>query len=143
VVVTCCRNLRGGHAWQKSNLLRIFTDEYWQRPSARKEGDKDYIGVYAAVGFATTWWEFLENDLAELFCSFCGSRRPAIRRGYGAIFGNSGRRGALLAAAIPHFGEYWNDKLVKSATTRLLHAVGEASKRRDEIVHGAVSGFNR
>jgi hypothetical protein len=63
-----------------------------------------------------------------------------VIRAYGSIFGNSGRRTAVRAAAEAYFGAYWEEKAVKKSLNDIVNAVEWASARRDDVAHGVVLG---
>jgi len=122
----------------------LFTEAFWKRPEPSSKGDSDGNTICQAVGRALSAWEEAEGALADLFCfvtratSDAASYR-AVYRAYGAIHTSAGRREAITAAAEVHFSPYW-DKIKKSFTG-VLDAVGQASKRRDDIAHGVVRSY--
>ncbi len=73
--------------------------------------------------------------MANLFATITDAGWPA-RRAYGTIFGNHGRRMAVIAAAEAYFGRYWDYPEVRSSLTDITNAIQYASKLRDDIVHG-------
>src|SRR6185437_4094323 len=121
----------------------LFVESYWRRPQNVNQGDPEGGIVYKAVGYALTNWERAEEMLGGLYLRLVRATEPSydpIRRAYGSIDSNSGRRKAIDAAAEAYFGQDWNDDDTRRAFLRLTEAVGWASKRRDDIAHGIVLG---
>jgi len=83
--------------------------------------------------------ETLEQSLARFFPGADRiAHRPsisqeAVRRAYGSIFGNHGRRTAVRAAAEVYLASYWHHKVVRDCINDLLRAIEWASKLRDDI----------
>lgn len=122
----------------------VFSKSYWERPTAKDQGDPDSNVVYTAVGNALSGWELAEQELAELFLALVEGRTASdspIRRAYGAIESNAGRRNVIEAAAQAYFGEHWDNSTVQNAFSMVLRAVAWASRRRDDIAHGIVKGY--
>lgn len=123
----------------------VSPEKYWARPNPPShQGDPNAAPIYFAVGEALSNWESLEGALCTLFVMVTGaSESPrvnsALRRAYGAIGFNSGRRNAIALAAEVYFGPHWT--AAKVELNRLLHHVEQASLRRDDIAHGYVCGF--
>jgi hypothetical protein len=113
---------------------------HWGRPEPRKQGDLDPDRLFSAVGQALTNWEHVEQELAQLFMILisCDSPRTSetVRRAFGAIEFNTGRRRAIEAAAEVFFGHHWNT--AKKDLDKLLKHVETGSRRRDDIAHGRV-----
>jgi len=92
-----------------------------------------------------------DQALAGLFLAFTAPDAPlwyAVKRAYGTIFGNAGRRSAVRAAADVYLLPYVQFAPVREAITKLLNAVEWASSRRDDIAHGfaeraMVNGIDR
>lgn len=122
----------------------LFTEQYWAREPPSKKGDPDPNIIAQAVGHALSRWEQADWALADLFLlmSECMGTNSynAVRRAYGSIESNSGRRNAVLAAAEIYFGAYWENKFVKQSLQDIINAVGWASRRRDDIAHGIIWG---
>jgi len=126
----------------------VYVKTFWDRPPIADEGDKEQRTIYEAVGEALSNWEEVDQELADLFLIFtceAGTRdgpgrlvRNAVRRAYGSIISNVGRRLAIEAAAEVYFVPWWGNKAVSAPLIKLLEAVGWASKRRDDIAHGIV-----
>jgi hypothetical protein len=121
----------------------IFGSEYWERPVARKKGDQKPDDLYRAVGWALSQWERADETLAGLFsalteCAQDPVSGTTVRRAYGAIESNSGRRKAVEAVAEVFFGNYWDEKPVRQSLKEIIDAVGRASRIRDDIAHGIV-----
>jgi hypothetical protein len=98
--------------------------------------------IYQAVGRALSSWEQADQQLAMLFMVLTGCDDPvvstAIRRAYGSIESNVGRRKAVRAVAEIHFRKYWEVKSVSNSIDHMLEAIAFASRRRDDIAHGIV-----
>jgi hypothetical protein len=121
----------------------IFTSEYWERPTPRSKGAQDADAIYRAVGWALSNWEKADQELAGLFsvltnCTDEPISATTIRRAYGAIESNSGRRKAVEAVAEVFFGNYWDEPLIRQSVTDIITAVQRASRLRDDIAHGIV-----
>src|SRR5882672_10154588 len=122
----------------------IFTKKpYWDRPASRKQGDPSGTLIFQAVGQALSSWERADQELATLFwiltgCSEDAVASTAIKRAYGSIESNVGRRKAVLAVAEVHFRKYWHIKAVFHSINQILEAMSFASHRRDDIAHGIV-----
>jgi hypothetical protein len=119
----------------------LFSEAYWSRPDPRDQGDLRAEPIYQAVGVALSEWEKADQQLAHLFLVLTeatGRAFIAVRRAYGSIESNTGRRNAVLAAAEVFFGHYWNEQPIKNSLTSVVQCVGWASKRRDDIAHGVV-----
>jgi hypothetical protein len=126
----------------------IYTEQYWKRPTSSPKGDDCQDPIYKAVGLALSRWEEADQDLADLFLIFtCEASkqkvddrvRNAVRRSYGAIISNSGRRLAVEAAAEVYFS-FWSEfeKPITKSLMAVLTVVQRASKLRDDIAHGIV-----
>jgi hypothetical protein len=128
----------------KPERKSIFTEAYWRRPEPKDMGDPNPDMIAQAVGFALSKWEETDQAMALLFMLMteCPTAQSynAVRRAYGSIESNSGRRGAVEAAAEVYFGPYWANKYVKASLTDITTVVGLASKRRDDIAHGIIWG---
>jgi hypothetical protein len=126
----------------------IFTEKYWKRPKQSQKGDDSQQPIYEAVGQALSNWEEADQELSELFLIFtcdAGEQvdvrvRNAVRRAYGSIISNSGRRLAVEAAAEVYFSPWRDDfkKPIRKSLTDILNVVQWASKLRDDIAHGIV-----
>lgn len=103
--------------------------------------------IYQAVGHALTMWELTDQALANIFIAMtsCDSMPSylAVKRAYGSIHGNAGRRAAVEAAAEVHFSPYWDNKEVWQSVTNIVNAIQWASKRRDDIAHGVTWGGSK
>jgi hypothetical protein len=109
-------------------------------PTSENRGDVQSATVHEAVGYALSNWELMEEKLAELYLALAGAPNDPVRRAFGSIESNSGRRKAIEAAAEAYFGRYWEDDEVRRAFRVLIKAVEWAAKRRDDIAHGIVLG---
>jgi hypothetical protein len=129
----------------------IFTEQYWKRPKQSPKGDDSQEPIYKAVGHALSNWEEADQALADLFLIFtCNASkgqppeqvRNAVRRAYGSIISNSGRRLAVEAAAEVYFSP-WEDfkKQIRKSLMEVLNVVQWASRLRDDIAHGIVWPF--
>jgi hypothetical protein len=120
----------------------IFGSEYWERPVPSKKGDQNPDDIYRAVGWALSQWEKTDQELAGLFSVMSDVEDwfvvEGVRRAYGAIESNSGRRKAVEAVAEVFFGNYWDEKLVRQSLMDIIQAVQRASRIRDDIAHGIV-----
>lgn len=120
----------------------ILNESYWRRPEARKHGDRSSPALYQAVGRALSNWERADQEMASLFMVLVGCDDPvtstAVRRAYGSIESNVGRRNAILAAAEIYFRKHWHIKSIRTSIVEVLEGVSFASKRRDDIAHGIV-----
>lgn len=118
----------------------IFTEPYWKRPPNQNQGDVKAATVYEAVGYALSNWEMMEENLAQLYLALASAPSDPVRRAFGSIESNTGRRKAIEAAAEAYFGRYWEDDEVRRAFRLVVKAVEWAAKRRDDIAHGIVLG---
>jgi hypothetical protein len=122
---------------------QVLSKAYWKRPAPRMQGDEKGYALYYSVGRALSSWERADQELATLFCILSGTTEDAaaslaIKRAYGSIESNTGRRKAVLVVAEIYFGKHWQISAVRSSITRLLEAISDASKLRDDIAHGIV-----
>jgi hypothetical protein len=128
----------------KRGKPEVFTEKHWKRPDPQETGDSKIDDIYAAVGYATSQWELVDQALANLYLAFVGAsngqQREILRRSYGTIFGNAGRRNAVLSAGEVFFGGYWNAAPVRESLINILFAIEKAASLRDDIVHGVASG---
>jgi hypothetical protein len=122
----------------------LFAEAYWKRPDPRDKGDASPDAIAMAVGHTLSKWELADQALSKLFLQFCEVSGPvtynAVRRAYGSIESNSGRRNAVLDAAEVYFGAYWTNKFIQQSVKDIINAVQWASKRRDDIAHGVIWG---
>jgi hypothetical protein len=123
----------------------VFEKAYWDRPPSRMKGDAEPSPIYTAIGCASSSWERAEQALADLFVVLASAHHAAatynaVRRAYGSIHGNAGRRVAVRAAAETYFSPYWENKAVRQPLIDVINAFEWASPRRDDIVHGIVWG---
>ena len=121
----------------------LFDKQYWKRPTPAKElGDEGAATIYAAVGHALTQWEGMEEEFARLFLHLSDAKSPigfnAVRRAYGAIESNLGRRKAIEAAAEVYFLYTHAKDETKKRFSDLVRVVGWASLRRNDIAHAIV-----
>jgi hypothetical protein len=128
----------------------VFRKSYWDRPGHSRKGDDTQNALHEAVGYALSNWEEADQELADLFLVFtCEAStqkvgrqvRNAVRRAYGSIISNSGRRSAVEAAAEVYFNPWWESKPVRQPLVDILNAVQWASNRRDDLAHGIVSPY--
>jgi hypothetical protein len=121
----------------------VFTQDYWTRPENQNLGDADNNNIYHAVGYALTCWEIAEEALAELYLVLTHTEKSSIspvRRAFGSIESNSGRRKAIEAAAEAHFERRWEENDIRKAFLLVIDAVARASRRRDDLAHGIALG---
>ena len=123
----------------------VFTERFWDRPIPQDRGDASGDLIAQAVGYALSHWEQADQALADLFVRVTEISGPitisAVRRAYGSIESNTGRRNAVLAAGEIYFGAYWNNKHIKQSLVDIINAVQWGSKRRDDIAHGIIWGL--
>jgi hypothetical protein len=120
----------------KVDELPPKADKFWERPEGRDQGDASMHALHSQVGYVSTTWESLENDLSHLFEVLVETESPAARRAYGSLMSGHGRRTAIRAAS-EIFLE--RKKVCGEDKERLYHLLAHidaASKRRDDIVHG-------
>lgn len=128
---------------KKPEQNAILTPSYWKRTEPRDKGDfPNGNKIAQAVGYALSNWERMDQEMATLFITVAGPSEPianhAVRRAYGSIESNTGRRKAIAEAAEVHFAVHWKNDAVRSSLTRLLETIGRASQRRDDIAHGII-----
>jgi hypothetical protein len=122
----------------------IFDPKTWKRPESPSFGPGTNADIFLAIGEATNAWEGVEEILAQLLLIFSDPKDlnsfKIIRRIFGSIESSAQRREALTYAAEVHFGDHWKD--VKPVFNKFKAGLSEASRRRDEIVHGNVYTFS-
>src|SRR4051812_21149847 len=76
----------------------------WPGERGATKGDVDSDALHAAVGFALSRWEELEDELARLFCELIGARwgQPAVRA-FGTVPNSRNRIDMLDEAATAFF----------------------------------------
>jgi hypothetical protein len=120
----------------------LFTVQYWDRQTASEKGDPNGDMIAQAVGYALSESELADQALSELFVTMTECTTSVtynvVRRAYGSIESNSGRRNAIMAAAEVYFGAYWDNKFVRQFLVDIINAVQWASRRRDDIAHGII-----
>jgi len=121
--------------------FKWFPNDFWKRPEPLKDkGAKSVDDIYQAMGYALNKWELAEEELANFFTvlSEANSSRSllAVRRAYGSIVSNAGRRTAIEAVADTYFGSHLENPKIKIPFDGLIENIGRASKRRDDIAHG-------
>jgi len=119
----------------------IFEKKFWERPPPKDQGSPNPEKVQQAVGWTLSQWELADGNLAHLFLTLIGVRRNtmsavAVRRAYGSIESNSGRRNAVLAAGEVYFRKYWDHISVRQTLIDVVNAVQWGAKRRDDVAHG-------
>jgi hypothetical protein len=117
----------------------------WNRTPWPVCGDSDQDKLYAAVGRALTEWERHEAALSTLFSVFVGDPMSApARRAYGAVRTFEGRADMLRASAEAFFLGYGLPlRDLQESFEVLLKDSVQASPRRNDIAHGAVSEYRR
>jgi hypothetical protein len=122
-----------------------FEKNYWKAPAPAAQGSASQDDVFLAVGAALSAWESAESALATLYVIMCDGETgtaKALARTFGAITSSASRREAIREAAEIYFGQHWSMPTVKKRLSRMLDAIGEASRRRDEIAHGQAYGYS-
>lgn len=111
----------------------------WAIPPLPDQGDVDEDDLHIAVGRALSQWEYFEGWLGLLFGYFINplEQSEAGARAYGKIVSFSARRDALSAAADVYFQTHLDDGL-EAQFRAVLKIADRASKRRNDIAHGAV-----
>jgi hypothetical protein len=120
----------------------------WPEDRGATKGDSDRDTLLAAVGFALSTWEMLEEELAQLFAALIGAKwgGPAVRA-YGSVNNFYGRAEMLAAAAEAFFYEATigrikiagPDRLIAESQPQvqdLMKHCREFAGRRNEIAHG-------
>jgi hypothetical protein len=114
----------------------------WDIPSTPATGDTHEDAISLAVGRALTSWEFVEEELAQIFAILVNAdmsdleRAPAVRA-YGSIMTARGRAEMLEAAGIAYFYNNPKDQVESEFSSVLQHYRG-FSARRNDIAHGRV-----
>jgi len=114
----------------------------WDYPPWPERGDDDINTIFAAVGRAMTYWETVEEELANTFSILVGNRaaypatEPAIRA-YGTVISSIARTKMLSAAATAYFANDPDSPLAEEIRSIISHANGWAARRND-IAHGRV-----
>lgn len=115
--------------------------KHWSRPNPKSIGDEDHTLIWQGVGEALSSWELVELSLSSLYAILCGNESYiaslAVRRSFGAIEFNSGRRKAICAAAEVYFARLWS--AAKVEIDQIDSNVANASRRRDDIAHGLLT----
>jgi hypothetical protein len=114
----------------------------WDCPPWPERGDDNINIIFAAVGRALTYWETVEEELANIFSILVGNRatypatEPAIRA-YGTVISSISRTKMLSAAATSYFAGDLKGTLAQEIKDIIDHANGWAARRND-IAHGRV-----
>jgi hypothetical protein len=112
----------------------------WDVPPSPATGDPHEDAISLAVGRALTAWEFVEEQLAELFAIFVNAdmadleKAPAVRA-YGSVITARGRADMLEAAAEAYFLNKPNEQL-QSRFDAILRSYRGFAGRRNDIAHG-------
>jgi hypothetical protein len=125
---------------QKQAAQPLFPSDYWERPPPRTKGDATIESIQLAVGQALNTWEYMEEELGHLCMLLAnikedGKAWRTVYRLFGSIESSAGRRNALEALAEIYFWPNFEGKN-KSTFKRLMDAVSDASRRRDDLAHG-------
>jgi hypothetical protein len=119
----------------------------WPGDRGATKGDSTRETLHAAVGFALSKWEELEDELAKTFTELVGARwgEPAVRA-YGSVNNFHGRADMLDAAADAffYFATYRKkiagpDALIAKTKVEydsLIKYCRNFAGRRNEIAHG-------
>ncbi len=113
----------------------------WDRPVPVAKGGGTPEPLLTAVGKSLSYWEHVENHLANLFAVFVGAEisrdrpAPAIRA-YGTIVSFRSRASMLDAAARAFFLQQ-PDLGWRKTWTDLLEELSGFADRRNDIAHGA------
>jgi hypothetical protein len=122
----------------------IFEKKFWERPPPKDQGSPNPEKVQQAVGWTLSQWELADGNLAHLFLTLIGIHRNtmsavAVRRAYGSIESNSGRRNAVLAAGEVYFrkilGSHFSSP--NAYRCRERRSVGREEARRCSSRHHA------
>jgi hypothetical protein len=112
----------------------------WDVPPAPANGDSHEDVITRAVGRALTSWEYIEEELANIFAIFVNAdmsdleRAPAFRA-YGSVPTARGRADMLDAAAEAYFYNNPNPQL-QSGFDDILRSYRGLAGRRNDIAHG-------
>jgi hypothetical protein len=112
----------------------------WDVPPAPVSGDSHQDAISLAVGRALTSWEFIEEELAQIFAILVNAdmadpeRAPAVRA-YGSVMTARGRSDMLDAAGEAYFYNKPNPQLQAEFDSVVSHYRGFAARRND-IAHG-------
>jgi len=111
-------------------------NDIWAMPAPVTKGDAELTTVWAAVGEALSYWEWVEGHLALVFNELVSEKWSApAHRAYGSIVAFKGRSDLIKSAGeiffVMNLDEALWDKL--KAT---LNVLGRASPRRNDIAHG-------
>lgn len=107
-----------------------------------KDGDKDDVAVFYAVGYAVNKWEHLESRMAELFCRIIGGDYLAAYRAYGTPVAFQARIQMLKAATEARLVCDKSEKEIFEKIEATLNKIDSLSGRRNEIAHGALKEHN-
>ncbi len=105
----------------------------WDVPPTPAYGDSHEDAISIAVGRALTAWEFLEEELAEIFAIMVNAemadleRVPAIRA-YGSVITARGRADMLEAAAEAYFVNKPDEQLKSEFDSVLAHYRGYSGR---------------
>jgi hypothetical protein len=119
----------------------------WPSDRGATKGDADSGILYAAVGYALSNWEELEDEFAKLFCVLVGARwgEPAARA-YGVVSSSYTRIDMQIEAADAffHFATFRKRAtgpdqaivIAKNDFEDLMKQCRKFAARRNEIAHG-------
>ncbi|MBR1142291.1 hypothetical protein [Bradyrhizobium sp. AUGA SZCCT0431] len=120
----------------------------WPGDRGATKGDSERDTLLAAVGFALSTWEMMEEELALLFSELIGAKwgGPAVRA-YGSVSNFYGRADMLSAAAEAFFYEATTGRIKIAGPDRevahtqpefgdLMKHCRQFSARRNDIAHG-------
>jgi hypothetical protein len=127
--------------------FRTLASGYWNAPvkSPKRPGGVNIESIYCAVGHALSIWESVEVELSAMYSvvSEVNTLHASImlRKTFGLIEANSGRRQALKYVLEQYLGVYQLPE-IKWIINILDQNLMEASHRRNEIAHGMALMFS-
>ena len=114
--------------------------DLWRRQNEREQGDATIQKLHMEIGCLSTTWEGVEDDFSHLFQVLVETVSPAARRAYGSMMSGHARREAMREASTIFFERHPSTDN-KKRFGRLIEHLKEASKRRDDVVHGVSAQF--
>jgi len=123
-------------------MVDIFSDEWFEARRNRKIAytpDKDPVATYAAVGFALSEWEKLEQALADIYAAVRGKPNDLefmlLYANAGRTF--TGRMCELESAASAHFVSSPSQEM-EGSLGQVIADIRGLSNKRHRAAHGVV-----
>jgi hypothetical protein len=113
---------------------------YEEYPPYPDHGAKSEKAIYAAVGEALSYWEFLDTHQSRLFLALIPGEifvPEVVSRAFGAVDGAAARN-KMLQEAIRVYFHWYPDKELQKTLNRQIGKIANLAQKRNNIAHGIV-----